>query len=96
MRTQMSNTSLAAFRSIEPVLQPKESEVLDVFVIAFMRDMPLEITREALAKHMGWKETSVGGRVNSLIKKGRLEEIAGGKTASGYSAKLIRLPVVEQ
>lgn len=92
--TNMSETSLAAFRSIEPVLQPKESEVLDVFSIAACRGTPLEITREALAKRMGWKETSVGGRVFSLIKKGRLEEVAGGKTASGYSAKLIRLPVV--
>lgn len=91
--TNMAETSLAAFRACEPTLQRKESEVLDVFAIAAARGEPLVITREALAKRMGWKETSVCGRVNSLIAKHRLEEVAGGKTESGYSAKLVRLPV---
>lgn len=96
MRTQMSEHSLSAYRAIEPELQPREIELLAVFTDAADNGMPLEITREALAKKMGWKETSVGGRVNSLIKKEKLEEIAGGKTECGYSAGLIRLPVIEQ
>jgi hypothetical protein len=92
--TNMAETSLAAFRSLDPsLLQQKESEVLDVFVVAAVAGVRLELTREQLAKAMDWKECAVCGRVNSLVKKGRLQEIEGGKTASGRSAMLVRLPV---
>jgi hypothetical protein len=93
--TNMAETSLAAFRSLDPsLLQQKESEVLDVFVAASLAGVRLELTREQLAKALEWKEAAVCGRVNSLVKKGRLEEIDGGKTASGRSAMLVRLPVI--
>ena len=56
----------------------------------------LTITREKLAQRLGWKEAAVCGRANSLVAKGVLEEVAGGKTASGRTAKLLRLPVKGQ
>lgn len=91
--TNMAETSLDAFRSIEPTLQQKEVEVMAVFEFARNAGVQLELTREALARHLDWKESAVCGRVNNLVKKGRLEEIHGGKTASGRSAMLVRLPV---
>lgn len=89
MRTAMASTSLGAFHSL-PVagyLQPKERAVMALFTgpgVAF--------TREQLAHRLGWKEAAVCGRANSLVCKGELEEIDGGKTLSGRSAKLLRLP----
>jgi hypothetical protein len=49
------------------------------------------LTRERIAQILGWKEAAVCGRANSLVTKGQLEEIEGGKTVSGRSAKLLRL-----
>lgn len=93
MRTAMADTSLEAYRSFSTVdLQKKEIDVLAEF-IAFPG---LTITREQLAIRLGWKEAAVCGRANSLVAKKVLEEIEGGKTASGRSAKLLRLPVVGQ
>ena len=86
---QIAPTSLAAFHSL-PVagyLQPKEQAVLSVLI---GRSSPL--TREQLAHVLGWKESAVCGRVNSLVAKGMLEEIPGGKTSSGRSAMLVRAP----
>lgn len=97
MRTQMSNTSLAAYRSFDPAtLQAKEQEVYNLFLDGAKHDNPLELTRETLAMILGWKESAVCGRVNSLVKKGFLEESAGGITYSGRSAMLVHLPVFEQ
>lgn len=94
MRTQMSETSLAAFRSFDPAtLQAKEREVMALFVSA---EAPLLLTREQIAEQMGWKESAVCGRVNSLVAKGWLQEITGGVTRSGRAAMLVRLPVFEQ
>lgn len=83
-------TSIEAFHSISvPVLQRKEQEVMDWF-----RSHPrMAVTREQLAGYLGWKEAAVCGRVNSLVAKKVLEEVAGGMSASGRSAKLVRLPV---
>lgn len=93
MNTSMASTSLDAYHSFTTSdLQRKEKEVLSVF---FMYP-GLSITREKLAEHLGWKEASVCGRANSLVAKNVLEEIDGGKTQSGRSAKLLRLPVKEQ
>ena len=92
MRTNIAETSLDAYHSFSaPALQRKERELLAVFTPS-----GLPITREKLAQVLGWKESQVCGRVNSLVAKGCLEEIDGGKTASGRSAKLLRLPVKGQ
>lgn len=92
MRTNVAETSLAAYHSL-PVagyLQPKELEVM-----ALMRS-GLALTREQIAQSLGWKESAVCGRVNSLVTKFQLEEIDGGKTLSGRTAKLVRVPVAGQ
>ena len=93
MRAAVSETSLDAYRSFSTSdLQRKEREVLAVFEA----HPQLVVTRERLAEMLGWKEAAVCGRANSLVDKKRLEEIDGGKTASGRSAKLLRLPVKGQ
>lgn len=89
MRTSMAETSLDAFRSL-PVadyLQPKERAVMALFT-----GPDVLLTREQIAARLHWKEAAVCGRANSLVTKGELEEISGGKTVSGRSAKLLRLP----
>lgn len=90
MKTNMAGTSLATYRSLDATtyLQPKELEVMDLMRSPTATPM----TREQIAKALGWKESAVCGRCNSLVSKGALEEIEGGKTASGRSAKLLRLP----
>lgn len=90
MRTAMSETSLAAFHSlpVKQYLQPKERAVMALFSGA-----PCALTREQIAATLGWKESAVCGRVNSLVTKGELEEVVGGKTASGRSAMLLKLPI---
>ncbi len=93
MRTAVAETSLDAYRSFSaPSLQRKEQEVMNVFLGA----PGLTITREQLAERMGWKESAVCGRANSLVSKDVLEEIDGGKTKSGRGAKLLRIPVLGQ
>lgn len=89
MRTNVAETSREAFHSLSPAgyLQPKERAVMALFTgpgVAF--------TREQLAARLGWKEAAVCGRANSLVTKGQLEEVEGGKTVSGRSAKLLQLP----
>ena len=93
MRTAIAETSLDAYRSFSaPSLQRKEQEVMDVFL-----DSPgLTVTREQLAERLGWKEAAVCGRANSLVTKKALDEIDGGKTKSGRTAKLLRIPVKGQ
>lgn len=92
MRTNIAETSLDAYHSFSaPALQRKEREVMAAFI-----GPEIKFTREQLAFVLGWKESQVCGRVNSLVAKGCLEEIDGGKTASGRSAKLLRLPVKGQ
>lgn len=89
MRTQVAETSLAAFHSFGvPDLQKKEMEVL-----AAIREAGRPMTREQIAKLLDWKESAVCGRVNSLVAKGVLEESGTVKTSSGRSAKLVGLPV---
>jgi DNA-binding MarR family transcriptional regulator len=85
----MADTSLEAYRSLsaEQCLQPKERAVMALFAGA-----PCALTREQIAATLGWKESAVCGRINSLVTKGELVEINGGKTASGRSAKLLKLP----
>ena len=93
MRTSMAETSLSTYRSFSTSdLQAKEKDVMAEFA-AYPR---LTITREKLAERLGWKESAVCGRANSLVAKGALEEIDGGRTASGRSAKLLRVPVAGQ
>ena len=93
MRTAMAETSLDAYRSFSTVdLQRKEIDVLAEFI----GTPGLSVTREQLADRLGWKEAAVCGRANSMVAKKVLEEIDGGITRSGRSAKLLRLPVVGQ
>ena len=87
-----AETSLAAFHSLRmPELQAKELEVL-----AAIQEAGRAMTREQIAQMLGWKESAVCGRVNSLITKGELEESGTVKTSSGRSAKLVGLPSVGQ
>lgn len=93
MRTAIAETSLSAYHSHSTSeLQRKEREVMALFY----ESPGLTITREKLAERLGWKEAAVCGRANSLVSKKALEEIDGGKTASGRSAKLLRVPVKGQ
>ena len=92
MRTAMAETSGDAFHYFGVrSLQSKEREVLEVFHRLGGRH-----TREQLAKILGWKESAVCGRVNSLVTKGELEEFGVVKTSSGRSAKLVGLPSAGQ
>ena len=89
MRTAIAETSVAAFYSFRlPDLQNKELEVL----IA-IEEAGRPMTREQIAQMLGWKESAVCGRVNSLVAKCVLEESGTVKTSSGRSAKLVGLPV---
>lgn len=93
MRTAMAETSLDAYRSFSSGdLQKKEIEVM----AEFRKSPGLTITREQLAVRLGWKEAAVCGRANSLVSKGLLEEVEGGRTSSGRSAKMLRVPVKGQ
>lgn len=90
MLTRIAHTSLAAYDSFSGKdLQRKEIELLAVFSAS------TRLTREQLAKTLGWKESAVCGRCNSLVTKGALMEIDGGRTASGRSAKILMLPRVQ-
>lgn len=85
----MAETSLAAYRSFSVrEMQDKEREVYE-----FMKTISYAMTREQIAVAMGWKESQVCGRVNSLVGFKDLEEFSGGKTKSGRPAKLVRIPL---
>lgn len=93
VRAAVAPTSLDAYHSFSTLeLQAKEREV----IAEFAATPGLTVTREQLAARLGWKEASVCGRANSLVAKGALEEIEGGKTSSGRSAMLLRVPVKGQ
>jgi DNA-binding response OmpR family regulator len=84
----IAQTSVDTYRSFSNTdLQKREKEVLDWFAA----HPGAEVTREELAERMHWKEAAVCGRANSLVCKKVLEEIDGGKTSSGRSAKLLRV-----
>lgn len=94
MKTQVADTSLATYHSlsVKDYLQPKEMEVM-----ALMRSLGTKpLTREQIAQRLGWKEASVCGRCNSLVAKGALIELDGGRTVSGRPAKLLKVPVAGQ
>lgn len=89
----IAQTSVDAYHSFSGHdLQRREKEVLDWF----NAHPGAEVTREELAANLHWKEAAVCGRANSLVCKKVLEEIDGGKTASGRGAKLLRVPVADQ
>lgn len=93
MRTAVATTSLDAYHSFTTAdLQRKEIEVMNEFAAC----PGLTVTREQLAERLGWKEAAVCGRANSLVAKGVLEEIDGGRTRSGRPAKQLRVPVKGQ
>lgn len=87
MKTNMASTSLQTYDSlgVKAYLQPKEIAVMDL-----MRKS-CALTREQIAQRLGWKESAVCGRVNSLVTKGALQEVDGGRTVSGRPAKLVKL-----
>jgi hypothetical protein len=88
MRTQMSETSLDAYRSL-PIrsLCKSESEVMDL-----MRDGKPR-TRRMIADELGWRDGPTCGRCNSLVASGRLIEQGEYKDpiTKKYSA-LLHLP----
>ena len=88
MKTQVAQTSLQTYHAmrVRDYLQPKEQEVMNLM------NQGHTLTREQIAQRLGWKESAVCGRVNSLVTKGALQEIDGGRTASGRPAKLVRIP----
>lgn len=88
MRSAVAKTSLDAFHglSVADYLQPREREV-----VRLLSGQADPLTREQIALQLGWKESAVCGRVNSLVTKRVLEEVEGGKTMSGRAAKLVRL-----
>jgi predicted transcriptional regulator len=89
----IAKTSVQTYHSFKPrALQKKEQEVIKLF---YQHD-GLTVTRERLAQMMEWKESSICGRINSLVAKHCLQEVEGGKTMAGKSAMLVRLPVYEQ
>ena len=90
MKTQMAGTSLDTYHAlpVKDYLSPKEQEVMDLM------DLGYRMTREQIAEALGWKESSVCGRVSSLVAAGRLIEEEGGKTNSGRPAKFVRIPPV--
>lgn len=89
MRTAVASTSIDTYHSFAATdLQRKEGEVLAVFLAA----PGIGLTREQLAERLGWKESAVCGRANSLVTKRVLEEVEGGRTKSGRAAKILRLP----
>lgn len=88
MKTKMAGTSIEAFESMDAdKLQNKEREIMALFM-----EKRCALTREVIAETLGWKESAVCGRVNALVDKKWLQEIDGGRTKSGRSAKLVRLP----
>ncbi|ABR90920.1 Hypothetical protein mma_2214 [Janthinobacterium sp. Marseille] len=98
MKTNVAATSIAALHSFDAsTLQAKEHEVMTLFLWPILyQGGKEEMTREQIAEALGWKESAVCGRVNSLVDKGWLQEKAGGITRSGRSAMLVHLPVFEQ
>lgn len=90
MRTQVSETSLDAYRSL-PVrnyLQPAEAEVMEL-----MRDGNAR-TRRMIADELGWRDGPTCGRCNSLVASGRLIERGEYRDPiTKKSAALLCLPV---
>jgi DNA-binding NarL/FixJ family response regulator len=92
MLTRVSETSLAAFRSIPDAdLTNCERQVMDLMADGISR------TRRQIADALGWRDGPTCGRVNSLVTKVKLEE-SGERPdpITGRSAKVLRLPVVGQ
>ena len=88
MKTQVADTSLQTYHAlrVKSYLTPKEQEVMDLM------DLGYRMTREQIADALGWKESSVCARVNSLVAAGRLVEEDGARTASGRPAKFVSMP----
>lgn len=100
MRTSVAETSLAAFYSLSPAvdLQPKERAIMELFEAPMKLGRPhIELSRQQLAKILGWPINTICGRVNSLVTKGQLVE-RGERIdpATNKAQKLLALPVLEQ
>lgn len=94
MRTAVTQTSLAAFRSLgaKDYLQPKEREVMAAFCSPSMA-----LTRQGIADATGMKLNCVCGRVRSLLDKGVL--VVRGLTVDPVTRKsqeLLGVPVYGQ
>jgi hypothetical protein len=93
MLTNVSETSLAAYRQLEAdgKLPPQRVRVLDAIT------KHGALTREELAGVTGMRLSAICGRVADLIKDGHLIE-QGSKVnpTSGVLNKLVRLPVGQQ
>ena len=91
MKTQMAGTSLDTYHamSVRDYLTPKEREVMGLM------DLGYRMTREQIAEALHWKESSVCGRVNSLVAGGHLIEFEGAKTSTGRPAKFVQIAPTE-
>ncbi len=83
----VTETSLAAYRAIEPSLTEKQREVM-LHIHGNFPDS--EFTRKQLARSLGWEINRITGRVLELIGKGYLEK-CGRREEDGYSAELVRI-----
>jgi len=94
MLTNVSETSLAAYRSlpVRAYLMPREQEIVDLLAeMELNTGKRCSVTRERLAMALGRKESGICGRASSLITKGVLIEDGEARTVSGRWAKLLRL-----
>jgi len=85
--TNIRESSLLAFRAIEPTLQDREREIIRFLA----RNAHRDFTRRELAVESGIDLCSIAGRVNRLLKIGALEELAIRKCKYGKSGCPVRL-----
>lgn len=88
MTTQIAETSLAAYRVIEPTLNQRQREVM---LCVHRQFRGQTFTRQELADALGWAINRVTGRVLELIEKGYLEESGTKKSPAGFTAAALRV-----
>jgi DNA-binding MarR family transcriptional regulator len=75
--TKMQTTSLWAYQDLKGSLQPREKEVLQA-----LQQIEPACDRD-IARHLKWEISSVNGRRNSLVTKGRIIEAYKNKGVTG-------------
>jgi hypothetical protein len=90
--TNIRDSSLLAFRAIEPTLQDREREIIRFLA----RNIHRDFTRLEIATESGIAIQSVCGRINRLLKIGAIEELAIRKCRYGKSGCPVRLMPSQQ
>jgi len=85
--TNIRDSSLLAFRAIEPTLEKREQEIIRFLA----RNAHRDFTRLEIATESGISLQSVCGRINRLLKIGALEELPIRKCKYGKSGCPVRL-----